>query len=76
MNTAEKLNSNGVLLDLINGLVSLPDPAPESVNIVATGIQMDSRRYKKVIFSLPVLVTITMRGSISMRQLRWGLLPY
>jgi UDP-N-acetylmuramoyl-L-alanyl-D-glutamate--2,6-diaminopimelate ligase len=47
MNTAEKLNSNGVLLDLINGLVSLPDPAPESVNIVATGIQMDSRLLKK-----------------------------
>ena len=47
MNTAEKLNSNGVLLDLINGLVSLPDPAPQSVNIVATGIQMDSRLLQK-----------------------------
>ena len=43
MNTAEQLNSNGVLLDLINGLVSLPDPIPQAVNVVATGIQLDSR---------------------------------
>lgn len=47
MNTAEQLNSNGVLLDLINGLVSLPDPVPSAVNIVATGIQMDSRLLQK-----------------------------
>ena len=47
MNTAEQLNSNGVLLDLINGLVSLPDPVPPAVNIVATGIQMDSRLLQK-----------------------------
>ncbi|MDB9968059.1 UDP-N-acetylmuramoyl-L-alanyl-D-glutamate--2,6-diaminopimelate ligase [Gammaproteobacteria bacterium] len=47
MNTAEQLNSNGVLLDLINGLVSLPDPVPLAVNIVATGIQMDSRLLQK-----------------------------
>jgi len=43
MNTAEQLNSSGALLDLIDGLVSLPDPAPQAVNVVATGIQMDSR---------------------------------
>ena len=47
MNTVEQLNSNGVLLDLINGLVSLPDPVPSAVNIVATGIQMDSRLLQK-----------------------------
>lgn len=47
MNTAEQLNSNGVLLDLINGLVSLPDPVPSAVNIIATGIQMDSRLLQK-----------------------------
>jgi len=47
MNTAEQLNSSGVLLDLIDGLVSLPDPAPRAVNIVATGIQMDSRLLQK-----------------------------
>ena len=43
MNTAEQLNSNGILLDLINGLVSLPDPVPSAVGGIATGIQMDSR---------------------------------
>jgi len=47
MNTAEQLNSNGILLDLINGLVSLPDPVPLAVNVVATGIQMDSRLLQK-----------------------------
>ena len=47
MNTAEQLNSNGVLPDLINGLVSLPDPVPSAVNIIATGIQMDSRLLQK-----------------------------
>ena len=47
MNTAEQLNSNGVLLDLINGLVSLPDPVPRAMNVVATGIQMDSRLLQK-----------------------------
>lgn len=47
MNTAEQLNSNGVVLDLVNGLVSLPDPVPPAVNVVATGIQMDSRLLKK-----------------------------
>lgn len=47
MNTAEQLNSNGVLLDLLNGLVDLPDPIPAALNIVATGIQMDSRLLQK-----------------------------
>ena len=47
MNTAEQLNSNGVLPDLINGLVSLPDPVPSAVNIIVTGIQMDSRLLQK-----------------------------
>tara|TARA_B110000858_G_scaffold107750_1_gene123197 strand:+ start:4035 stop:5567 length:1533 start_codon:yes stop_codon:yes gene_type:complete len=47
MNTAEQLNSNGALLDLINGLVSLPDPVPRAMNVVATGIQMDSRLLQK-----------------------------
>jgi len=47
MNTAEQLNSNGVLLDLIEGLVSLPDPLPQAINTVATGIQMDSRLLRK-----------------------------
>ncbi|MEX0963622.1 MAG: UDP-N-acetylmuramoyl-L-alanyl-D-glutamate--2,6-diaminopimelate ligase [Pseudohongiellaceae bacterium] len=43
MNTAEQLNSNGGVLGLISGLVLLPDPVPQAVNVVATGIQMDSR---------------------------------
>ncbi len=47
MNTAEQLNSNGSLLNLINGLVSLPDPLPKAVNVTATGIQMDSRLLQK-----------------------------
>ena len=47
MNTAEKLNSSGALLGLIDGLVSLPDPVPQAVNVVATGIQMDSRLLQK-----------------------------
>ena len=47
MNTAEQLNSNGVLLDLIDGLVSLPDAIPQAANVVATGIQMDSRLLQK-----------------------------
>jgi len=47
MNTAEQLNPNGVLLDLINGLVSLPDPVPQAVDVIATGIQMDSRLLRK-----------------------------
>lgn len=47
MNTAEKLNSSGALISLIDGLVSLPDPVPRAVNVVATGIQMDSRLLQK-----------------------------
>lgn len=47
MNTAEQLNSNGVVLDLVEGLVSLPDPVPQAVNVVATGIQLDSRLLRK-----------------------------
>ncbi len=47
MNTAEKLNSSGALLGLIHGLVSLPDPLPSAVNVVATGIQLDSRLLQK-----------------------------
>ena len=47
MNTAEQLNSNGVLLDLLSGLANLPDPVPQAVNVVATGIQMDSRLLRK-----------------------------
>lgn len=48
MNTAEQLNSNGVLLDLVSDLVSLPDPVPSAINkAVATGIQMDSRLLRK-----------------------------
>lgn len=47
MNTAEQLNSSGALLDLLNGLAILPDPVPQAVNVVATGIQMDSRLLKK-----------------------------
>lgn len=47
MNTAEQLHSNGDLLGLIDGLVSLPDPVPNAVNVIATGIQMDSRLLRK-----------------------------
>lgn len=47
MDTAEQLNLNGALLDLIDGLVSLPDPIPRAMDVVATGIQLDSRLLQK-----------------------------
>jgi UDP-N-acetylmuramoyl-L-alanyl-D-glutamate--2,6-diaminopimelate ligase len=47
MNTAEQLNSNGSLLELLSGLASLPDPVPKAVNVTVTGIQMDSRLLRK-----------------------------
>ena len=47
MNTAEKLNPNIPLLDLINGLVDLPNPVPKEFNVKITGIQMDSRLLTK-----------------------------
>ena len=47
MNTAEKLNPNVSLLDLINGLVDLPNPVPKEFNVKITGIQMDSRLLTK-----------------------------
>ena len=43
MNTAEQLNLNSSLLELISGLVELPDPAPKELNAIVTGVQMDSR---------------------------------
>lgn len=43
MNTAEQLNSNSSLYDLVSGLTSLADQIPKSLNVVATGIQLDSR---------------------------------
>lgn len=47
MNTAEQLNLNGSLLNLVNGLTVLPDPIPQAVNVTVSGIQMDSRLLKK-----------------------------
>ncbi len=47
MNTAEQLSSNGSLPDLISGLVQLPDPIPQAVNVTVTGVQMDSRLLKQ-----------------------------
>ena len=43
MNTAEKLNQHASLIDLISGLVSLPEPLPESLLLTVTGVRMDSR---------------------------------
>ena len=47
MNTAEQLNFNGVLLELLSGLATVPDPAHQAVNVVVTGIQLDSRMLRK-----------------------------
>jgi UDP-N-acetylmuramoyl-L-alanyl-D-glutamate--2,6-diaminopimelate ligase len=47
MNTAEQLNFNGVLLELLGGLATVPDPAHQAVNVVVTGIQLDSRMLRK-----------------------------
>ena len=43
MNTAEKLNPIVSLLELIGGLVELPEPLPQELNVKITGVQMDSR---------------------------------
>ena len=43
MNTAEQLDTNTSLLDLISGLVELPTPVPAELNATVTGVQMDSR---------------------------------
>ena len=47
MNTAEQLNFNGALLELLSGLATVPDPAHQAVNVVVTGIQLDSRMLRK-----------------------------
>lgn len=47
MNTAEQLNFNGALLELLSGLAPVPDPAHQAVNVVVTGIQLDSRMLRK-----------------------------
>ena len=47
MNTAEQLNFNGALLVLLSGLATVPDPAHQAVNVVVTGIQLDSRMLRK-----------------------------
>ena len=47
MNTAEQLNFNGVLLELLSGLATVPDPAHQAVNVDVTGIQLDSRMLRK-----------------------------
>jgi len=43
MNTAEKLNPIVSLLELIGGLVELPEPLPQELDVKITGVQMDSR---------------------------------
>ena len=47
MNTAEQLNFNGALLELLSGLATVSDPAHQAVNVVVTGIQLDSRMLRK-----------------------------
>ena len=47
MNTAEKLNPSVPLLDLISGLVELPDSLPNELNVTVTGMQIDSRLLTK-----------------------------
>lgn len=46
MNTAEKLQPHINLLDLLEGLVEVPDSSIESLGVKVTGIQMDSRLLK------------------------------
>ena len=46
MNTAEKLQPHTNLLDLLEGLVEVPDSSIESLGVKVTGIQMDSRLLK------------------------------
>lgn len=46
MNTAEKLQPHSSLIDLIQGLVDIPDTKLESLAVKVTGIQMDSRLLK------------------------------
>ncbi|PCJ25077.1 MAG: UDP-N-acetylmuramoyl-L-alanyl-D-glutamate--2,6-diaminopimelate ligase [SAR86 cluster bacterium] len=43
MNTAEQLNSNASLLDLISGLAAMPESVSSGLNVLVTGIQLDSR---------------------------------
>ena len=38
MNTAENLNPRVPLLDLISGLVDLPDSLPNELNVTVTGM--------------------------------------
>ncbi len=47
MNTAEQLNLNASLLELISGLVEFPDPAPKELSATVTGVQMDSRLLRR-----------------------------
>ena len=47
MKTAEQLNFNGALLELLSGLAIVSDPAHQAVNVVVTGIQLDSRMLRK-----------------------------
>jgi UDP-N-acetylmuramoyl-L-alanyl-D-glutamate--2,6-diaminopimelate ligase len=46
MNTAEQLNLNTCLLDLVSGLTT-SDPNAKALNVIVTGIQMDSRLLRK-----------------------------
>ena len=47
MNTAEQINLNVSLINLVVGLVDLPDAVPREANVIVTGIQMDSRLLRK-----------------------------
>lgn len=47
MNTAEKLNSEASLLELIQGIKEIGDADTSALQVVVTGVQMDSRLLQK-----------------------------
>jgi len=47
MNVAEELLTNSTLIDLIQGLVDLPDDLSFDLNVDVTGVKMDSRLLQK-----------------------------
>lgn len=47
MNTAENLNYHSTILDLVSGLVTLPEGAAAQLGTLVKGVQMDSRLLRK-----------------------------
>ncbi len=47
MKTAKKLSTSTSLLELVDGLVSIPEAAGSELNVFVSGVQMDSRLLKQ-----------------------------